>query len=106
MTTPIDHKAAKIIAEAFRDGALDSVKRSVQELSKSYLDLTAKVELMEAALEYYASQDNWQRLENTNSIIIDEDLIKPTKGTSLYPGHKYGGKRARKVLERVKNEIK
>ena len=99
----VDHTKAKEMAKFIAGGYDSGYER---DLADAYLDLTAKVELMEAALEYYASQDNWQRLENTNSIITDEDLIKPTRGTSLYPGHKYGGKRARETLAKVKNENK
>ena len=87
------HKAAKIIAEAFRDGALESVNQSVKELSKSYLDLTAKVELMEAALSFYAapmefthSLDGWIKVRRFGTGDAFVNYFEP----------------AREVLERVR----
>ena len=103
MTTPIDHKAAKIIAEAFRDGALESVNQSVKELSKAYLDLTAKAELMEAALGFYASNNSW--LSGTDPNFGDQITYGDLEEDSPITKRKYvGGKRAREVLERVRGK--
>ena len=92
MTTPIDHKAAKEIAEFILSGYDPG---SEYDLAQAYLDLTAKVELMEAALSFYADHCVWG-----NSCAA----IDPCDTYTCDLGVLRGGKRAREVLERVKGK--
>lgn len=65
----------------------------------------AVVNELREALKFYGSDSpSWQRLEHTNSIISDVDLIKPK--TVLYKGQLSGGRTADEALTKADQMLK
>lgn len=63
-------------------------------------ELESKLAKAKEALEFYAGNSNWYLLENTHSIITDEDLDDSNANACL--GIKLmGGRRAREALKEI-----
>lgn len=66
--------------------------------SSALHEAQAEIARLRSALEFYANENNWYRLEETNSIISDVDLYPVKKRHQLYPNQKIAGKKAREAL--------
>ena len=67
-----------------------------------YEKLEARLQVAVEALEFYKNTDSWDETPNRNNLyqLIKNDVLHDDSGHN--PGLRFGGKRAREALEKIK----